>query len=49
MIVRGFFEYSESNHRIAEQEQEVSLDREMHRGISEAQGDIENNTDTKGP
>jgi hypothetical protein len=48
-VSRGIFEDSKSDHEIAEEEQEFCLDREMHGSISEAQGAIENNTDTKGP
>ena len=49
MVRRGIFEDIKSNHRVAEEEQEFCLDREMHRGISKAQGVVDNNTDTKGP
>jgi hypothetical protein len=48
-FVRGIFEDSKSDHGIAEEEQEVCLDREMRGSISEAQGVVDNNTDTKGP
>ena len=46
---RGFFEDRKSDHGIVEEEKEVCLDQEMCERISEAQGDVENNTDTKGP
>jgi hypothetical protein len=36
MVCRGVFEDSESDHRIAEEKQEVCLDREMHGSISKA-------------
>jgi hypothetical protein len=49
MVRRGIFEDSKSNHEIAEEKQEVCLDREMHGSISEAQGVIDNSTETKGP
>ena len=49
MVHRGFFEDSKSDHEIVEEEKEVCFDREMCERISEAQGDVENNTDTKGP
>jgi hypothetical protein len=48
-VHRGIFEDSKSDHGIAEEEQEVCLDREMRGSISEAQGVVDNNTDTKGP
>jgi hypothetical protein len=48
-VHRGFFKDSKSDYGIAEEEQEVCLDREMHGSISEAQGVVDNNTDTKGP
>jgi hypothetical protein len=38
MIHQSFFEDSKSDHQIAEEEQEVCLDREMCGSISEAQG-----------
>jgi hypothetical protein len=46
---RGFFEDSKSDYGIVEEEQEVCLDREMRRDILEAQGVVDDNTDTKGP
>jgi hypothetical protein len=49
MVRRGIFEDSKSDHRIAEEEQEVCLDREMHRRILEAQGYFDNDINTKGP
>jgi hypothetical protein len=49
MVRRGFFEDSKSDHGIVEEEQEVCLDREMCGIILEAQGVVDNNTDTKGP
>jgi hypothetical protein len=49
MVHRGFLEDSKSDHKITEEEQEVCLDREMCRGILEAQGVVDDNTDTKGP
>jgi hypothetical protein len=48
-INQGFFKDSKSDHEIAEEEQEVCLDQEMRRGILEAQGAVDDNTDTKGP
>ena len=48
-VCRGIFKDSKSDHGIAEEEQEVCLDREMHRIFSEAQGSVDNGTDTKGP
>ena len=48
-IRRGFFEDRKSHYEIAEEEQEVCLDREMRRGISEAQGAVDENTETIGP
>jgi len=44
-----FLKDSKSNYKIAKEEQEVCLDREMRRSILEAQGVVDNNTDTKGP
>ena len=49
MVHRGIFQYSKSDHIIAEEEQKVSLDHEMHGSIWEAQRVVDNNTDTKGP
>ena len=49
MVHRWIFEDSKYDHEISEEEQEVCLEREMRRGISEAQGALENNIDTKGP
>ena len=49
MVHRGIFEDRKSDHKIVEEEQEVFLDREMHGSISDPQGAIDNNTDTKGP
>jgi hypothetical protein len=48
-ICRGIFEDSKSDHGIAEEEQEICLDREMHGIILEAQRVDDNNIDTKGP
>ena len=48
-VHRGIFEDIKSDHGIAKEEQEVCLDREMCRGILEAQGAVDNNTDTKCP
>ena len=48
-VRRGVFEDSKSDHGIGEEETEVCLDREMHEKILEAQGFVDNNTDTKGP
>jgi hypothetical protein len=48
-VHRGIFEDSKYDHEIAEEEQEVCLDREMREIISEAQRVVDNNTDTKGP
>ena len=49
MVRREFFEYRKSDYGIVEEEQEVCLDQEMCESISEAQGDVDDNTDTKGP
>jgi hypothetical protein len=49
MVRRGIFEYRKSNHGVVEEEKEVCLDQEMRRIFSKAQGDVDNNTDTKGP
>jgi hypothetical protein len=49
MVRQGIFEDSKSDHGIAEEKQEVCLDREMRRRIFEAQGVVDNNIDTKGP
>ena len=49
MICQGIFEDSKSDHEIVEEEQEVCLDREMCGRISEAQGVVDNDIDTKGP
>jgi hypothetical protein len=46
---RGFFEDRKSDHGLVEEEQEVCLNREMHGIISEAEGAVDNKTDTKGP
>jgi hypothetical protein len=48
-IHRGIFEDRKSDHGIAEEEQEVCLDREMSRSILEAQQVVDNDTNTKGP
>ena len=49
MVHRGIFEDSKFNHGIAEEEQEVCLDQEVHGHISEDQRAVDNNNDTKGP
>jgi len=49
MVHQGFFEDRKSDDRIVEEEQEDCLDREMRRGISEAQGVVNDMTNTKGP
>ena len=49
MVHRGIFKDNKSYHGIVDEEQEVFLDQEMHGSISEAQGVVDNNTDTKGP
>jgi hypothetical protein len=49
MVHRRFFENSKSNHGIADEKQEVCLDQEMRRIISKAQGDVDDNVDTKSP
>jgi hypothetical protein len=49
MVRRGFFEDSKSDYIIVKEEQEVCLDQEMCGSISEAQGDVDDNTNTKGP
>ena len=48
-VHRGIFKDSKFDHGIAEEEQEVFLDREMHGRILEAQGAINKSTNTKGP
>ena len=48
-VRRGILKDSKSDHEIAKEEQEVCLDREMRGSISEAQGVVNDNTDTKGP
>jgi hypothetical protein len=49
MVCRGFFKDRKSDYGIVEEEQEVCLDREMRGGILEAQGDVDDKTNTKGP
>ena len=49
MVRQGIFEDSKSNHGVVEEEQEVCLDQEMLGIVSEAQRDVDNGTDTKGP
>ena len=49
MVRRGFFEDNKSNYEIVEEEREVCLDQEMRGSILEAQGVVDNNTNTKGP
>jgi hypothetical protein len=49
MVRRGFFEDIKSDYGIAKEEQEVFLDREMSRSLSDPQGNVDDNTDTKGP
>jgi hypothetical protein len=49
MVHRGIFKDSKYDHKVVEEEQEVCLDQEMHVSISEAQGIVDNCTDTKGP
>ena len=49
MGCRGVFKDSKSDNGIVEEKLEVCWDREMHRSILEAQGVVDNNTDTKGP
>jgi hypothetical protein len=48
MVRQGFFENRKYDYGIAEEEQEVCLDREMCGSISEAEGVVDNKTDTKG-
>ena len=48
MIRRRFLKDSKSDHGIVEEEQEVCLDQEMRRIISQAQRAIDKNIDTKG-
>jgi hypothetical protein len=47
MVHRGFFEDRKSDYGIAEEKQEVCMDREMCGSISKAQGVVDDNTDTK--
>jgi hypothetical protein len=49
MVRRGFFENRKSDYRIAEEEEEVCSNREMRGKILEAQGAVDNDTDTEGP
>jgi hypothetical protein len=49
MVRRRIFEDSKYDHGIVEEEQEVCLEGEMSGSISIAQGDFDNDTDTKGP
>jgi hypothetical protein len=49
MIHRGILEDCKFNYKIIEEEQGVCLDREMCRGILEAQRVVDNNIDAKGP
>ena len=49
MVHQGIFEDNKSDHKIAEEKQEVCLDREMRGIISEAQGTVDKSTDTKVP
>ena len=44
-----FLKDSKSNYKIAKEEQEVCLDREMRRSILQAQEIVENCTNTKDP
>jgi hypothetical protein len=48
-VHQGLFKDRKSNHGIAEEEQEVCLEREMYIGILESQGDVDKNNNTKGP
>jgi hypothetical protein len=48
-VRRGFFEDRKSDYIITEEEKEVCLDREMCGSILEAQGVVDNSTDTKVP
>jgi hypothetical protein len=49
MVRRRFFKDSKSDHEIAEEKQEFCMYREMGRRILKDQGDVDDNTDTKGP
>jgi hypothetical protein len=49
MVHRGVFKDNKFDHEIVEEKQEICLDREMCGSISEAQGFVDKNTDTKGP
>jgi hypothetical protein len=49
MVHQGIFEDSKSDYGIVEEEQEFCLDREMRGSISEAQGVVDENTNTKCP
>jgi hypothetical protein len=49
MVRRRFFEDRKSNHEIAEEKQEVCLDREMRGRILKAQGVVDNCVVNKGP
>jgi hypothetical protein len=48
-VRRRFFEDSKSDHGIAEEKQEVCMDREVRGSISKAQGVVDDNVDTKSP
>jgi hypothetical protein len=48
-FVEGFSKIENLITEIAEEEQEVCLDQEMRRIISESQGVVDDNTNTKGP
>jgi hypothetical protein len=49
MVRRRFFKDSKSDHGIAEEKQEVFMEREMHGRISKSQGVVDNNVDTESP
>jgi hypothetical protein len=49
MVHRRFFEDRKFDYGIAEEKQEVCMDREMCGRISKAQGVVDKNVDTKGP
>jgi hypothetical protein len=49
IVRQRFFEDSKSDHEIAEEKQEFFMDREVCRSIAKAQGDVDDDIDTKIP
>jgi hypothetical protein len=49
MVCRRFFEDNKSDHKIVEEKKEVCMDREMRGSTLKAQGDVDDNADTKSP